>query len=368
MIVEDSSAMRRLIRAALDGDPDVEVVGDAPDGRQALAQMPGLRPDILILDLEMPELDGLQTMAALRLAHSEVKVIVFSAVSREGAEATFRALSLGAKDFVPKPTGLEDFDAAVERTGQELLPRIKLFCSRVLSKPRPGRVPPAKARPGVPAPGRAPSSVPPGPDAPLEPGERVDAVVIGVSTGGPAALQELLPALPPNLPVPVAIVQHMPPVFTRQFAERLNVLGPLRVAEGEDGALMAPGTVWLAPGGRHLALERRGENVRLRLDDGPPENFCRPAVDVLLRSAVAVYGPRVLAVIMTGMGEDGLKGCRAVRAAGGRVVVQDEESSVVWGMPGAVAEAGLAHAVLPLSALADAVSRCARARRGTLLK
>jgi two-component system, chemotaxis family, protein-glutamate methylesterase/glutaminase len=198
----------------------------------------------------------------------------------------------------------------------------------------------------------------------VAPAARVDVVVIGVSTGGPAALERVLPRLPRGLAVPVAVVQHMPAMFTRLLAERLAALGPLLVREAVDGALLAPGEVWIAVGGRHLALARTDAGVALRLDDGPAENSCRPAADVLFRTAAAAYGPGVLGVVLTGMGRDGVVGCEHIRDRGGAIVVQDRDSALVWGMPGAVAGAGLADAVVPLEDVArEIAARVERSRR-----
>ena len=203
------------------------------------------------------------------------------------------------------------------------------------------------------------------PELSARPNARVEAVVIGVSTGGPAALTTLLAAFPPDLSVPTLIVQHMPPMFTRLLAERLAVQTALRVREGEDGATVRTEDAWLAPGNQHMEVLREAAAVRLRLQQGPPENSCRPSVDVLFRSAAAVYGSGVLAVVLTGMGQDGLRGCEAIRAAGGQVIVQDEATSVVWGMPGAVARAGLADKILPLEQLGPEIVRRVRLGRSS---
>jgi two-component system chemotaxis response regulator CheB len=369
-LVDDSAVVRRLVADALAGDPGVAVVGSAPDGKAALARLPQVRPDLVVLDVEMPEMDGLQTLAALRKTDPRLPVVMFSTETRRGAAATLDALALGASDYLTKPVTAGGVAQAVEYIRAELLPKIKALCpappggrsgvspgSRSSAPPPPepvgGRVPPASAA--------APCPVPLRPQ-PFPPARPAEVVVIGVSTGGPAALADLLPALPASLPVPVLVVLHMPPVFTRLLAERLTATNPVPVAEAVDGEAVRPGRVYLAPGGYHMAVTRDA-GPRVVLTQDPPENFCRPAVDVLFRAAATAYGPATLAVVLTGMGQDGRLGCEAVRAAGGQVVVQDQATSVVWGMPGAVVRAGLADEVLPLNQLAAAVTRRTRSGR-----
>ena len=349
LVVDDSVVVRRLVTRVLEGDPDIEVVGAAANGRIALAKIAQLEPDVVTLDIEMPELDGLATLAELRPRWPRLPVIMFSTLTERGAEATLEALSLGASDYVTKPTGLHNPAEAMAAVQAELVPRIKaLHGRRLLSR-----------MPRSPAPtAEAPSPPAPAVKAPVRPVDaRIDVVAIGVSTGGPNALAELLPALPGTLPVPIVIVQHMPPVFTRMLANRLNGRCDLKVIEAEGGELLIPGRVHIAAGGQHLALVRQGTSVVTVATDDPPENSCRPAVDVLFRSVAALYGPSVLSVVLTGMGQDGLRGAEAIRVAGGQVLAQDEASSVVWGMPGFVARAGLADAVLPLDAIAAEISR-----------
>ncbi|HKY76651.1 MAG TPA: chemotaxis response regulator protein-glutamate methylesterase [Acidimicrobiia bacterium] len=349
LVVDDSVVVRRLVTRVLEEDPDIEVVGAAANGRIALAKIAQLEPDVVTLDIEMPELDGLATLAELRPRWPRLPVIMFSTLTERGAEATLEALSLGASDYVTKPTGLHNPAEAMTAVQAELVPRIKaLHGRRLLSRMRQSPAPTA----GAPAPAA------PAVKAPVRPVDaRIDVVAIGVSTGGPNALAELLPALPGTLPVPIVIVQHMPPVFTRMLANRLNGRCDLKVIEAEGGELLIPGRVHIAAGGQHLALVRQGTSVVTVATDNPPENSCRPAVDVLFRSVAALYGPSVLSVVLTGMGQDGLRGTEAIRVAGGQVLAQDEATSVVWGMPGFVARAGLADAVLPLDAIAAEISR-----------
>ncbi len=337
LVVDDSGVIRRLVTGVLSADPAIEVVGSAVNGRLALEKVATLRPDLVTLDLEMPELDGLGTLAELRKTHPRLPVIMFSTQTERGALATLDALASGASDYVTKPAQSGSAALAQERVRDELIPKIKALAGHrartaVASSAPPGRVVPAP-RPA--APGRA------------------DLLAIGVSTGGPNALAAIIPALPAEFPLPVVVVQHMPPVFTRFLAERLAATSRLKVREGEAGALVEPGTVWIAPGNSHMVLAREGVVTRLRLTQDPPENSCRPAVDPLFRSAAALYADHTLALVLTGMGQDGLRGAEEVRHHGGQVLAQDEATSVVWGMPGAVVGAGLADAVLPLAHVAD---------------
>lgn len=344
LAADDSAIVRRLLTEALRGEPLLELVGTAATGRIALAQLGPLAPDVVVLDIAMPELDGLATLTELRRTHPRLPVVMFSALTLRGAAATLDALAAGATDYVTKPSGLGGADAAIQAIRDELVPKLRVL-GRAAAGDSDGAAAPgalARSRPAVHGP--------------------VDAVVVGVSTGGPNALAQLVPRLPADLGVPVVVVQHMPPMFSRLLAERLDAGTALAVEEGRDGAALAPGQVWIAPGGLHLRVRRDGTEVRLATDDGPLVNGCRPSADVLFTAAAEVWGPRVLAGVMTGMGADGLGGCRAIRDAGGQVLVQDEASSVAWGMPGSVASAGLADIVLPLGALAAEIARRAAVR------
>jgi two-component system, chemotaxis family, protein-glutamate methylesterase/glutaminase len=339
LVVDDSVVIRRLITQALDAAPDIEVVGTASNGRLALAKLDQLRPDVVTLDIEMPEMDGLQTLAAIRARQPRLPVIMFSTLTERGGRATLEALALGATDYVTKPSNSGSLDVGLARIQEELIPRIRALTPRLA----PARTAPAPVAAAA---------------RPTGPTPRVQALAIGVSTGGPSALAELIPALPANLGVPVLVCQHMPPVFTRLLAERLDAKSELHVQEAADGQQVAAGGVWIAPGGFHMVVHRpMGGGPVIRTTTDEPENSCRPAVDPMLRSAVATWGSGVLAVVLTGMGQDGLRGCQDVTAAGGRVLVQDEASSVVWGMPGYVARAGLADAALPLDELAVEITR-----------
>jgi two-component system chemotaxis response regulator CheB len=340
LIVDDAVAVRRLVADVLGSDPAIEVVGTAASGRIALAKIPQLKPDLVTLDVEMPEMDGLQTLAAIKRDHPSLPVIMFSTLTRRGAEATLDALSLGATDYVTKPSSEGGPAAALQCVRDELVERIRTFCSAVL---REGAASDAADVVGPPPASRR-----------LKP---VEVLAIGVSTGGPNALAALLPSLPADLSIPVLIVQHMPALFTEMLASRLAQRSVLPIGEGVSGRRVEPGHVYLAPGDYHMIVERRGATIVLRTNQDGPENFCRPSVDVLFRSVADVYGDGALSVVMTGMGQDGLEGCRRLREAGGSIVVQDEATSVVWGMPGYVARAGLADAILPLDRLGTEIGR-----------
>jgi two-component system chemotaxis response regulator CheB len=360
-LVDDASAVRRLVTSALNRDPALEVVGTAADGQMALDRLPELRPDVVVLDLEMPVMDGLETLVALRKTQPRLPVIMFSRLTQRGVEATVRALTLGADDYVPKPGDGLDVAACLE---EQLIPKIKL-----LGRLHADRQRLAAGEPGASATGVRRPPVAHAPGSPLDasgspPRGRVEVVVIGASTGGPNALVELLPAFPPDWSVPVVIVQHMLAEFTARLAERLGEKARLLVREGAAGELVTASQVWVAPGGHHLLFRREGQRVRLALNQEPPVNSCRPSADVLFRSAAEVYGPGALAVVLTGLGQDGLSGCECVRAAGGWVLVQDQASSVAWSMPGAVAQAGLADQVLPLGQLGTEIVRRGRSQQG----
>jgi two-component system chemotaxis response regulator CheB len=291
-------------------------------------------------------MDGLETLVAIREAWPGLPVIMFSTLTERAATATLDALALGASDYVTKPSGTGGLAASLRRVREDLLPKIHALCP---SRP----AAPMAARPAS-AVAVAPRGIP---TRTRPVATEVGIVAIGVSTGGPSALSVLLQELPASLATPVVITQHMPPMFTRLLAERLDARCALRVVEGAEGHGLQAGTVYVAPGDRHMTLRRTGGAVRIHLTQDPPENSCRPAVDVMLRSVVAQYGAGTLGVILTGMGRDGLRGCERIRAAGGSVLAQDEASSVIWGMPGLVARAGLADAVVPLSEMAAEIAR-----------
>ena len=371
LVVDDSVVVRRLVSNVLTEDPLIEVVGTAANGRLALATLESLVVDVVTMDVEMPEMDGVSAVREMRRSGHTMPVIMFSTLTDRGASATLDALAAGASDYVTKPANVGSVGQSMDPVRSSLVPKIKaLVPRRRLAGPAPAAptAPTAPTRPGAAA-GKAATlttpvpaaavAVPPAvvrlapPVSPPRGGYQV--LVVGCSTGGPEALGRLLSALPP-LPVPVAVVQHMPAPFTAQLAARLDRQLASPVAEAVAGRRLEPGTVTIAPGDFHLHLTGTAAAPAVRLSQEQPENYCRPAVDVLFRTAASVFGAHVLAVVLTGMGQDGARGARAVVDAGGSVLAQDRATSVVWGMPGAVASAGLAEEVLPLSALARAVT------------
>jgi two-component system, chemotaxis family, protein-glutamate methylesterase/glutaminase len=344
--------VRGLVSQALTGDPQIEVVGTASNGVSALELVRQHDPDVVTLDVHMPVMDGLETLDRLRSERPTLPVIMFSRLTERGAATTIEALLRGAADYVVKPARTEGVEAAVEAMRAVLLPKIVALggvaAARAQARAHEARRTGAALAPAT--------SEPPTPTA-VQRRPEAQIVVIGVSTGGPNALAELIPALPSDLAVPIVIVQHMPAMFTRLLRERLASLSNLEVAEAYTGATLDRPVLWLAPGGVHTEVVCESTVPTLRLASGPEENFCRPSADILFRSAAAVYGDEVLAVVLTGMGSDGLRGCEAIVQAGGNVIAQDESTSVVWGMPGAVAREGLARVVLPLSAIGGAIGR-----------
>ena len=338
LVADDSALVRRLVTGVLNDTPDIRVVGTAVNGRQAVDKTAELEPDLVTLDVEMPVMDGLSALRELRQLHPGLPVIMFSTLTERGASVTLDALAAGASDYVTKPSGAGSLSRALSDVGAQLVPRVRALTAGArrarLTVPTPAlarTAPPAPARTAV-GRGRAP----------------VQVLAIGSSTGGPDALSKVIAALPEPPRVPVVIVQHMPALFTGMLARRLDQLGPTTVVEAVHDQPLMPGTVYVAPGGCHLEVVRRATGPRTVLHEGPPENFSRPSVDVLFRSVATAYPGTALAVVLTGMGRDGRDGCAAIAATGSAVIAQDEASSVVWGMPGAVTEAGLADAVLPL--------------------
>ncbi len=351
LVVDDSVVIRKLVATVLEDQPGIEVVGAAANGSIALQKITQLNPDVVTLDVEMPEMDGLATLKEIRKHYPKLIVIMFSTLTSRGASSTMDALSLGANDYVTKASNIGSLDKSIDSLRGELVPKIRQFFVREGDAPVTWRPAPRPA---------SLDSLPPSATGRIA--ARPQAVAIGVSTGGPTALAEIIPLFPKTFPLPIFIVQHMPPMFTALLADRLSQKNGIRVLEAKEGMPVEPGTAYLAPGDYHLAVRRRGAGVVCTLNQDPPENSCRPAVDVLFRSAGEAYGGAVIASILTGMGQDGLRGVEVLRAAGACVLAQDEASSVVWGMPGAVARAGLADSVLPLPAIVPEILRRVGAR------
>lgn len=352
LIVDDSRLFRTALEEALHGQPDIVVVGSVFSGAKALDFIRSSPPHVVTLDVEMPGMDGLATLEqiqalnATRPAADAVGVVMVSAFTRRGAEVTVKALEAGAFDFVTKPAGPSP-EANLVTLRDEVLPRIRAYARQRVRIATPSA---AAVRPRV-----QPAARPPRGRRPSQ----TRAIVIGASTGGPRALATLLPDLCARVTAPILVVQHMPRDFTRSLAESLTRRTGRRVIEAADGMALASTPVFIAPGGRHLVLRGSASAPLVGLSDAPPENGCRPSADVLFRSAAAVLGRDVLALILTGMGRDGTAGLGAIHRAGGYVIAQDETSSVVWGMPGSAVEAGLADDVLPLSEIARAAAAVA---------
>jgi two-component system chemotaxis response regulator CheB len=347
LVVDDSVVIRRLVTNALEKDPLIELVGTASNGSIGMQRIQQLNPDVITLDIEMPEMDGLEMLRRIRHEFPHLRVIMFSTLTERGAAKTLEALTLGADDYVAKGSQQGSLDNSIARLREEMIPKVRQFF----------RLPEQHSVAAPKETVHAPAS--PERSAPLQRTMKMrpKAVVIGVSTGGPTALGAILPALPANFPLPILIVQHMPPLFTRLLAERINATCKLPAEEATHDSPVEPGKILIAPGDFHMKVASNGNGVRVLLDQGPRQNSCRPAVDALFTSAGEVYGGAVLAAVLTGMGQDGLRGAGILKALGATVLAQDEASSVVWGMPGAVAEAGFADRVLPLDEVVPEILR-----------
>lgn len=345
LVVDDSMLFRKVVRDALATEPGVEIAGSAADGRAALEKIERLRPDAITLDLEMPVVDGLEVLRQLRKQADPPGVIVVSAFTDAAAALTAQALRLGAFDFVLKPTGA-NIDENRTRLTTDLVPKI-----RVLAERRQLTLEASDPVVATSAPQQTTESLPERPP---------EIVAIGISTGGPAALHEMLPKLPKDLPVPVVIVQHMPPKFTRSLADDLDRRCGVRVKEATHGERLKPGTVYIAPGGQQMKLESLAHGFNVVITDDPPEKCCKPSVDYMLRSLAQQIGPRVLAVIMTGMGDDGHLGCKLLKQRGAHIMAQEAASCVVYGMPRQIIDNNLADLIRPLNQIAETISQVVR--------
>jgi two-component system chemotaxis response regulator CheB len=368
MIVDDAIVVRGLFSRWLAAEPDLELVASLRTGREAVAQLERSDPDVVVLDVDMPELDGIAALPLLLERKRDLVVIMASTLTRRNAEISLRALSLGAADYIPKPASSREVtaSAAFRRELIEKIRQLGLRCKRLRSAPaQPGA--PYEAKPTLQPRFRAEAAAPVQTEIVLRPMPLMQprVLVIGSSTGGPQALNLILAQIGRVIDaVPVLITQHMPPTFTAILAEHLTRLAKRPVHEVRDGEEVKAGAVYLAPGGKHMRVTRRGGATVIALDDGPLINFCKPAVDPLFSSAATVWGNRVLALVLTGMGSDGLAGAKTVIASGGHVMAQDEPTSVVWGMPGQVTMAGRCSAVLPLADIAPKLTRLFAGERG----
>jgi two-component system chemotaxis response regulator CheB len=353
LIVDDSATYRMILKRLVE-QYGARVAGMVADGSEAVEAVRSKNPDVVLLDMMMPGMDGIQVLQKLQSEKLNVDVIMVSGVNEDQAQLTMRALQHGALDFVRKPQSFSSSDS-LSQLKEELHPLLDVVRQKDRDhKPLAQRAKPAAAAPAPPKP------APPKPSAPPA---AVDAVVIAVSTGGPVALRQVIPRLPADLQVPVYIVQHMPALFTKTLATQLDMSSALRVHEAEQGMEPKPGHVYVAPGGRHMVVRGTIGRPRIEIEDTPPVNNCKPAADVLFRSTLLVYRNRQLCLVLTGMGNDGTAGVRELRGAGAYCIVQDQASSVVWGMPGSVVRAGLADEVVPLPEISSRVVSIVRGVR-----
>lgn len=346
LLVDDSTVTRNIIKKVLSEYPTIKVIGEAINGSLGVKAVKDLNPDVVILDIEMPVMNGLEAVVEIRKTHPLVPIIMFSTLSKRGSTTTLDALANGATDYATKPESDGGVENTVLKIKQDLVPKILSFGGipyqfKTKSDVKNGIVPPHFTA-----------------SLPTNLNKDIKIIAIGTSTGGPNALMELIPNIPAKFPVPIVIVQHMPPIFTKTMAERLSQLSKLPVAEAsENQKILEPGTVWIAPGDFHLTVKKEGAVAKLCLNQNPHENSCRPSVDVLFESVAQAYGATALGVVLTGMGADGLRGSKLIKKNGGQVFIQDEESSVIWGMPGAVFQASLADLILPLDQMASTLVR-----------
>jgi two-component system chemotaxis response regulator CheB len=361
MVVDDSVVIRGMISRWIGAEPDMEVSASLRTGLDAVNQIERIKPDVAVLDIEMPELDGISALPQLLAKKRDLVIIMASTLTRRNAEISFKALSLGAADYIPKPESTREASAA-ETFHHDLIQKIRHLGARARRRASPAASPsPApvldRVREVAPQPAASPVAqlqLARRPFSMLAP--RV--LLIGSSTGGPQALMTLVADIGPVIDrFPVLITQHMPPTFTTILAEHLARASRRPAHEAVDGEIVKPGRIYLAPGGRHMRVVRHGADTAIALDDGPPVNFCKPAVDPLFNSAIDVWQGGIMSVILTGMGSDGMRGGKDIVAAGGSVIAQDEATSVVWGMPGAAANAGICAAVLPLNQIAPKLGR-----------
>lgn len=336
LIVDDSAVVRRILSLALSKYPNFNIAGTAVNGLEAVEFIKEKKPDLVLLDVEMPIMDGITALKEIRKFNPHIPIIIFSSLTQKGAVTTIDALTNGASDYVAKPSNMTDIENAMQSIDQILIPKINSLLQRNAINTAPPQFT------------KLPSAQAPFFLKQTDPLKKIHAICIGVSTGGPSALNILFKSWQHPFTVPIFIVQHMPPKFTDLLAQRLSEIGVIPVAEPYDGEEAQPGKAYIAPGGMHMELTRNGARVFIKVHDGPLENSCRPSVDVLFRSAATAYGDNLLAVVLTGMGSDGMLGAAEIRNKHGYVIAQDENSSVVWGMPGAVVRANLAQKIVSL--------------------
>ncbi len=369
LVIDDSAVVRGMLSKIIAADPDLELAGTASNGAVGVEKAAKLKPDLIVLDVEMPVMNGLEALGKLRKAHPTTPIIMFSTLTAHGAEVSLEALANGASDYAMKPTNAGSSGSAAEQVKAELLVKLKGLMKR----------PPRAANPGVPG-ALAGTPRPPGAASPAgvpnqakpaiaktrrPPNKRVNALIIGSSTGGPNALEQVLSAISAPLPVPTLITQHLPPKFTKALADRLNRLCQFPVLEAEQGMVLEAGTCYIAPGGYHMGFAKSGAKIVVDLNEGPKVKSCRPSVDVMTDAARAVFGDQLVAVMLTGMGDDGADAFGRLAEVGVEIIAQDEATSVVWGMPGAVYQSGAADHCLPLNEVAGALSRAVLAGRPT---
>jgi len=343
LVVDDSAFMRKAITSMLQEDPNIKVIGSARDGVEAIQMVQELKPDVVTMDIEMPRMDGISALKEI-MSKCPVPVIMVSSLTVEGAKVTLEALELGAVDFIPK--NLSELSVNIVKIKGMLIDKIKTIGKRGIVKRKP-LIKPEIAKVEIPK-----VEIP---KVRITGERKVGIVSIGTSTGGPKALQEIIPKLPKDFPVPIVIAQHMPPNFTKPFAERLDQLSELSVKEAEEGESVKPGIVYIAPGRGHMRLKRRGIETFVSVSEDKEEFIYRPSVDALMSSVAESYPGRSLGVILTGMGNDGLRGCKQIKETGGRIFAQNEETCVVYGMPKAVVEAGIADKVISIEEMAGEI-------------
>lgn len=345
LIVDDTITYRQILSKVVDLMDGVELVGTASSGKTALMKLAALQPDLVLLDVMMPEMDGVETLQNIKAENADIQVVMISAFNMEHAKATLKSLEHGALDFLPKPN-VSSPSEGISLLSESLAPLVDIVRKKIKRKDEPVSQEKPKEKVS---------------EQLIVSDGKIDLLAMGSSTGGPNALNQVVSDLSPSMNCPILLVQHMPPLFTQSLAERLNKVTHYEVKEGEENETVVPGKMYIAPGDKHMIVREIKENgdsvMKIGLNDSPPVNHCRPAVDVLFRSVAGVAGDRVLSVILTGMGRDGTEGVKVLRRKGAKCLVQDEATSVVWGMPGSVYEAGLADEVLPLEQVGKRISK-----------